>query len=81
MKNASVLEPVTARTIEPMDVVFEDELSAGREEKPERIEPAAVKGNDSVPTLDSLLQDLNFNNKKNQKSDDPFEFLGSVDDF
>lgn len=81
VKNASVLEPVTARTIEPMDVVFEDELSAGREEKPERIEPAAVKGNDSVPTLDSLLQDLNFNNKKNQKSDDPFEFLGSVDDF
>ncbi len=81
VKNASILEPVAAKTIEPMDVVFEDELSAGREEKPERIEPASDKGNDTVPTLDSLLQDLNFNNKKNQKSDDPFEFLGSVDDF
>lgn len=81
VKNAAILEPVAAKTIEPMDVVFEDELSAVREEKPERIEPAADKGNDTVPTLDSLLQDLNFNNKKNQKSDDPFEFLGSVDDF
>lgn len=81
VKNAAILEPVAAKTIEPMDVVFEDELSAGREEKPERIEPAADKGNDTVPTLDSLLQDLNFNNKKNLKSDDPFEFLGSVDDF
>ncbi len=81
VKNASILEPVAAKTIEPMDVVFEDELSAGREEKPERIEPASDKGNETVPTLDSLLQDLNFNNKKNQKSDDPFEFLGSVDDF
>ncbi len=81
VKNAAILEPVAAKTIEPMDVVFEDELSAGREEKPERIEPIADKGNDTVPTLDSLLQDLNFNNRKNQKSDDPFEFLGSVDDF
>lgn len=81
VKDASILEPVAAKTIEPMDVVFEDELSAGREEKPERIEPASAKGNETVPTLDSLLQDLNFNNKKNQKSDDPFEFLGSVDDF
>ncbi len=33
-----------------------------------------------IPTLDSLLQDLNMNNKGNQNSDDPFEFLGSIDD-
>lgn len=81
VKSAAILEPVAAKTIEPMDIVFEDELSASKEEKPERIEPAVNKASDPVPTLDSLLQDLNLNNKKNQKSDDPFEFLGSVDDF
>lgn len=43
---------------------------------------SAPKASEPVPTLDSLLQDLNLNNKNNQKSDDPFEFLGStVDDF
>ncbi|WP_026835786.1 DivIVA domain-containing protein [Eubacterium xylanophilum] len=35
----------------------------------------------SIPTLDSLLKDLNENNKGGNNSDDPFEFLGSVDDF
>ena len=31
-------------------------------------------------TLDSLLNDLNIGNKKKDE-EDPFEFLGSIDDF
>lgn len=79
VKNAAVVEPVMAKPIEPMDIVFEDEIAANEEKKKEVIEPA--KNTDTVPTLDSLLQDLNMNNKNDKKSDDPFEFLGSVDDF
>ncbi len=41
-------------------------------------EDKVAKNEDLVPTLDSLLQDLNMNNKE-KKTDDPFEFLGSVD--
>lgn len=79
-KNATVLEPVQAKVVEPMDIIFEDEIAANEEMQNEKIEPAP-KSAESVPTLDSLLQDLNINNKNNKKSDDPFEFLGSVDDF
>ena len=42
------------------------------------MEPSTSGKEDLVPTLDSLLQDLNMNNKE-KKTDDPFEFLGSVD--
>lgn len=78
VKDATILEPVEAKTVAPMDVVFEDELAASKEEEKMQA-PSDKEG--AVPTLDSLLQDLNLNNMKNKKSDDPFEFLGSVDDF
>lgn len=82
VKHASVVEPVKAKTIEPMNIIFEDESASGKEKKEDVLDPKVPeKNNESVPTLDSLLQDLNINNKNNQKSDDPFEFLGSVDDF
>lgn len=82
VKQASVVEPVKAKTIEPMDIIFEDESASSEEKREDVLEPKVPeKNNESVPTLDSLLQDLNINNKNNQKSDDPFEFLGSVDDF
>ncbi|MCM1244223.1 MAG: DivIVA domain-containing protein [Roseburia sp.] len=79
-KNPTVLEPVEAKVVEPMDIIFEDEIAANEELQNEKIEPEP-KSAESVPTLDSLLQDLNINNQNNKKSDDPFEFLGSVDDF
>lgn len=79
-KSAPVLEPVEAKVVEPMDIIFEDEIAANEEMQNEKIEPEP-KSAENVPTLDSLLQDLNINNKNNKKSDDPFEFLGSVDDF
>lgn len=79
-QSATVLEPVEAKVVEPMDIIFEDEIAANEEMQNEKIEPEP-KSAESVPTLDSLLQDLNINNKNNKKSDDPFEFLGSVDDF
>lgn len=83
VERATIVEPVKAKTIEPLDITFEDEIAANEEKNKDIIEPpkASDKNSDSVPTLDSLLQDLNMNNKNNQKSDDPFEFLGSVDDF
>lgn len=90
VKKATFVEPATVKTIKPMDIKFEDEIIADEErkkdeEKPEETEKVdstkASTESDSVPTLDSLLQDLNINNRSNQKSDDPFEFLGSVDDF
>ena len=84
VKTASIVEPVEAKTVAPMDIIFEDEIAANEEREKEKAVTGpspADKAAESVPTLDSLLQDLNINNKNNQKSDDPFEFLGSVDDF
>lgn len=82
VKAATIVEPVQAKTVAPMDIIFEDEIAANEERAKETAEPSpAEKAAEAVPTLDSLLQDLNINNKGNQKSDDPFEFLGSVDDF
>lgn len=82
VKTATIVEPVQAKTVAPMDIIFEDEIAANEERAKETAEPSpAEKAAEAVPTLDSLLQDLNINNKGNRKSDDPFEFLGSVDDF
>lgn len=80
--DAAFIEPVQAKTVEPLDAVFEDEIAANdeRAKEPIKLDPAAAKEPESVPTLDALLQDLNINNRSNQKSDDPFEFLGSIDD-
>lgn len=76
---ATVVEPIPASPSASggglMDAEFVSS-SKGNGQAP------APKASEPVPTLDSLLQDLNLNNKNNQKSDDPFEFLGStVDDF
>ena len=46
--------------------------------------PEEDKKEKETPSLDSLLQNINLgkkNKKKKGKDEDPFEFLGSVDDF
>lgn len=81
---AAVTTPVEATPVKPIDVTFtsmDDELE--EKEQPKAVdqlesEDKVAKNEDLVPTLDSLLQDLNMNNKE-KKTDDPFEFLGSVD--
>ena len=81
---AAVTTPVEATPVKPIDVTFtsmDDELE--EKEQPKTVdqletEDKVAKNEDLVPTLDSLLQDLNMNNKE-KKTDDPFEFLGSVD--
>lgn len=76
---ATVVEPVPATPPTSGGGLMDAEFVSS--DKGNRPEPAP-KTAEPVPTLDSLLQDLNLNNKNNQKSDDPFEFLGStVDDF
>lgn len=81
---AAVTTPVDATPVKPIDVTFtsmDDELEEKEQPKTvDQLEPEdkAAKNEDLVPTLDSLLQDLNMNNKE-KKTDDPFEFLGSVD--
>ena len=81
---AAVTTPVEATPVKTIDVTF----TSMDDEPKEKEEPKAMvqieaedkvaKNEDLVPTLDSLLQDLNMNNKE-KKTDDPFEFLGSVD--
>ena len=81
---AAVTTPVEATPVKPIDVTF----TSMDDEPKEKEEPKAMvqieaedkvaNNEDLVPTLDSLLQDLNMNNKE-KKTDDPFEFLGSVD--
>ena len=81
---AAVTTPVEATPVKPIDVTFtsmDDEPKEKEEPKAMvqiEAEDKVVKNEDLVPTLDSLLQDLNMNNKE-KKTDDPFEFLGSVD--
>lgn len=81
---AAVTTPVEATPVKPIDVTFtsmDDELEEKEQPKAvDQFEPEdkVAKNEDLVPTLDSLLQDLNMNNKE-KKTDDPFEFLGSVD--
>ena len=81
---AAVTTPVEATPVKPIDVTF----TSMDDEPKEKEEPKAMvqieaedkvaKNEDLVPTLDSLLQDLNMNNQE-KKTYDPFEFLGSVD--
>ena len=81
---AAVTTPVEATPVKPIDVTFtsmDDEPKENEEPKAMvqiEAEDKVAKNEDLVPTLDSLLQDLNMNNKE-KKTDDPFEFLGSVD--
>lgn len=81
VQDAMVLEPVDAVVTEPMDLE-PIQLEPAKQEVLEPIEDE----NKDAPTLDSLLQSINLGNgKKNKKKkgqdEDPFEFLGSVDDF
>lgn len=81
---AAVTTPVEATPVKPIDVTFTSMDDEPKEkEQPKAVnqlepEDKVAKNEDLVPTLDSLLQDLNMNNKE-KKTDDPFEFLGSVD--
>lgn len=81
---AVVTTPVEATPVKPIDVTFTSMDDEPKEkEQPKAVnqlepEDKVAKNEDLVPTLDSLLQDLNMNNKE-KKTDDPFEFLGSVD--
>lgn len=71
----NTLEAVKTETEEPIsttEVSLEEVLTEKKE--------ATQTASSGIPTLDSLLQDLNMNNKSNQNSNDPFEFLGSIDD-
>ena len=76
------VKEATVTPIKPVDVTFTSlnkELEQEKTEKKEQVmEPSTSGKEDLVPTLDSLLQDLNMNNKE-KKTDDPFECLGSVD--
>ncbi len=98
VKEATIVEPVVAKTIDASPVSFDSKEEPKTEEPKvevnsvssmepsleqvleEKKEASAQETTGGIPTLDSLLQDLNMNNKSNQKSDDPFEFLGSIDD-
>lgn len=79
VKDAMVIEPVNAVTSEPLEA----ELKEINPKKKEVLEPVA-EDNKEAPTLDALLQSMNMSSKKKKKKgqeEDPFEFLGSVDDF
>lgn len=59
-----------------------EQLEPAAETEEEQLEPVTEKKD--VPTLDSLLNSMNMTKKKKEKKgqdEDPFEFLGSVDDF
>lgn len=81
VQDALVLEPINAVVTEPMDL----EPIPMEPVEQEVLEPVEEESKEA-PTLDSLLQSINLGNgKKNKKKkgqdEDPFEFLGSVDDF
>lgn len=71
------------KVTEPIPEGFEyAETKVAEKKAPEQLEPKKEKSD--VPTLDSLLQSMNMSKKKKGKKgqdEDPFEFLGSVDDF
>ena len=84
---AAVTTPIEATPVTPVDVTFtsaektasaEEKIEVEKKSKESQEMVVESKNEDLVPTLDSLLQDLNMNNKE-KKTDDPFEFLGSVD--
>lgn len=79
VQDAMVLEPIDAVVTEPLNL---EPVEADLTEQ-EVLEPIAEEEK-SAPTLDSLLQSINLgkkNKKKKGQDEDPFEFLGSVDDF
>ena len=76
--NAQVITPMDADVITPLDARLQDI----KPQEPELLEPV-IDNEKETPTLDSLLQNMNLGKKKKKKGqeEDPFEFLGSVDDF
>ena len=80
VQEALVLEPVDAVVTEPLDLKA---VEVKQEAGPEVLE-LEKENEKEAPTLDSLLQSINIgkkNKKKKGQDEDPFEFLGSVDDF
>lgn len=83
VKDAFVLEPTNAATSSPSDI--KPKAARVKQSDMEVLEPVTDEKKEA-PTLDSLLQSMNIagkNKKKKKKGqeEDPFEFLGSVDDF
>lgn len=78
--DAKVVEPIEAKPLTPSDIQLKEITPS--EKEPEPLDTVLTKENDA-PTLDSLLQNMNLGKKKKKKGqeEDPFEFLGSVDDF
>lgn len=81
VQDALVVEPIDAKPVKPLDA----DLNPVSMKKTEVLEPIP-ENNKETPTLDSLLQSMNMSKKKKnkkgqQQDEDPFEFLGSVDDF
>lgn len=80
LSEEDTLSLLTADTIDlsgPME-----QIAREKRKKQNTLEPE--KKTDEAPTLDSLLQNMNLGKKKKKKKgqdEDPFEFLGSVDDF
>ncbi len=81
VQDALVIEPIDAEPLKPLDAELKSHV---RSQKTEVLEPIPETDTEA-PTLDSLLQSMNMSkkqkNKKGQQDEDPFEFLGSVDDF
>lgn len=79
VQEAQIKTPMDANPLSPLDARLEEI----RPSEPEILEPVVGEEKDA-PTLDSLLQNMNLGKKKKKKKgqeEDPFEFLGSVDDF
>lgn len=83
VQDALVVEPVDAKPVKPLDAELSSR-AASKAKKREVLEPIPETDTEA-PTLDSLLQSMNMSKKnktkKGQQDEDPFEFLGSVDDF
>lgn len=81
LSEEDTLSLLTADTIDlsgPME-----QIAREKRKKQTTLEPEK-KSDTEAPTLDSLLQNMNLGKKKKKKKgqdEDPFEFLGSVDDF
>lgn len=80
IEETSVQQPADAVVLEPIKAVVKEPLEAPIQEV-KTAEPIQAKTEKAeTQTLDSLLNDLNIGNKKKDE-EDPFEFLGSIDDF
>ena len=82
--DALVLDPVDAVVKEPFEAVPNSAVTLESNPEMLSLEPEEEKEEKETPSLDSLLQNINLgkkNKKKKGKDEDPFEFLGSVDDF